>query len=370
MKQVIFLCQTPYHLLVSASYCRQITDCSIKKVLVFDNNSFYKIDPKTVCPYYDEYILIPGNQREQGFFQRQLFKLLYEGHLWKMTPLKRVIQNDVQENILVCFNDCNKIFDRIADVISMGTHQIIMVEEGAGSYCITELSSRKAGLGSRIWNRYCLGSKDYPARYLGDDRRIDTFIMKEPEKFPAEKLRDRKLIKQEMVDYSVFDSVIEQALGEHIDQFMTRGKWILYVGDEFDDDINMPESVENIYLEKLFTFLSNLGYGIVIKPHPREPETKYRLFCADNILDLGGTSIAWIPMECLADRWRPKIVLSPCSSALNEFVSKEYSQSIVFVYRLFPKVDNIEDAYFERLSDEHKKVSVVNDYNELKLLLG
>lgn len=369
MKQYIFLCQTPYHLMVSVSYCRQIQEEPVKKVLVFDNNTVYDIDPEKTCPGFDAYLKIPGGWREKNFFRRQSFKLLYEGYLSRYSYLNQLDNKNITENVFICFNDCNKIYDRIAELAVKKKHEIIMLEEGAGIYAVTPYSSCKASLPSKILNQCILGVKPYSKKYLGDDSRIDRFEVKNPEQFPAEKLRGRQVFVQKPIDDTVFDAYINEMLKNEMDKMQQNKKWIFYIGDCFDDDVHMPEKIEQEHLKKIFDYFQQKNYMVIIKPHPREDKQKYDMFCNERVVNLERQNLGWVPVECIVDKLTPEIVISPCSSALSSFSEKEYCRTIIFVYKLFPRVPNIDSSYFEKLAEKSFKIHVPADFQQLDKFL-
>ncbi len=122
--------------------------------------------------------------------------------------------------------------------------------------------------------------------------RIDLFVMKEPEKFPVEKLRNRRLISYLKIDYAVFDHLVDKMLDEFLHGVGLQRKWALYLGDIFDDEKYVPQDVKEECLKELFCCLAKQEFFVIIKPHPRDPRGKYRSLRLEMVLDFEDTELA------------------------------------------------------------------------------
>ena len=88
MKEIVFVCFTTYHLLVSMYYAYKLKN--VKKTLIFKDFANYHIDDSFYKKFFDDVFIIPYYNSASKFFY-QFHKSYYGGFLFKLSPLYKYL---------------------------------------------------------------------------------------------------------------------------------------------------------------------------------------------------------------------------------------------------------------------------------------
>lgn len=356
-RRVIFICCATYHLIVALYYAMRVDWKNTEKILIWQNNTNACVDTDLFRAYFDRVISVRGKDLvSYSFLEQQRYKLVSAGWLFGWSEIGRLLRERKVKNIIVAFNDMTRLTDKV--LYSYGkkkNNQIILVEEGIGTYYSKNNISTKRKLGNLL-----LGLKE--EIYIGHNPYIDTVIVHNPKDLPDYLVKGRKVITQN--NPFIDDSWIG-AMGDVIDiNYNTyedsEKKTILWIGQPLSPDIVTAKREEQT-LQKLFSYLSSL-FTIIVKMHPRELKEKYSSYIEQGFIHLfEADGKEWISVELIASLLKPYLIITPLSSAPLNMTD---DVKICYCYNLFG-IENLA-TNIKGLIAKRKNTYSVSDLLQIK----
>lgn len=361
MNRVWFSCFTAYHLFNSLYYSTKVDwgkDC--ERTLIWVNDTRIRINVDVFSSCFDKIIKI-DSLRDLSFINKQVAKCKNGGRLFNGSVLGKELSRKFDKSVLVCFSDQHYITNKLVNKFkTLENSHVVIVEEGVATYVTNEVydppfSTRAGNL------LFGLHSQ----RYVGENANIDTFIVKDPDRLPKEKVLDRKVIKQNNVfcDREWINELLEKYVKKTND-FHGSKPVLLWIGQPLEGNY-LEESEEEQIRVRIFERLA-AKYQLLVKTHPGERPDKYEGLKPEvSIVDFG--EFSWFPIEVLASMIKPQIIVTPMSSAAYNIYQTGFEGKILFCYKLFG-IDIGQD-YFAEL-EKKRNIYNVKDMDELESVLS
>ena len=353
MKNIVFSCFTPFHLLTAMYYGYKLKNA--KRILVWNNYAGYDINVMSLKGlYFDDVVIIPyflkGNQ-----ITRQLRKSLHAGRFFALSKEHKLLSK-CENNILIIFSDqepCSNM--QMKYLYSHGDTHVILVEEGTATYYQRNQEYRKILL--LIYK--ILGINSLSRIGLSDE--ISTVMVRHLDLLDKSRFKCSTFIQQ---DYFAFDQDFINSLPflDSIDSCSFNGKKnILFLGQPIEE---IPGIDLNEYREFLSTLVSRYyeKYNIIVKPHPRE-----NMSCYENISGLSLIQAQWVPFEVIATRFDYEVIMSLFSSATVNVYEIKPGVKAVYMYKFFKNL-SLNDTLFNKYIGL-KNIYSPNRFEQLDQLL-
>lgn len=326
----IFICNTPYHLIVSLSY---ILNFKLKinstLILVDDGKVFKNIKLDKIGNYIEKLIILKGNEdvKNQNCFKKFIkYKEINRFNFNKIKNLKNDKFN------VIYFIDLPKhnqfILNFLKDNCQSKFH---LIEEGIGNY--KEVERFKISIKNILVNVFMKSSN---LKYVGSMNLQGGYYVKHP------KLIDRKINKSIFLENP--SSLIKNKRNEINKLFvyphlMKIKNSLIYFSQPFDE-------IENFTIDDYLSVLNNLKkisilrkYELFIKPHPRD-NLKLLKKIGLNILES-------IPSELIEFKDNSYGLTISSSSLISSGIKNK-----IFLYKIFPKI-KVDKKIEEILLKEH-----------------
>lgn len=272
--------------------------------------------------------------------------------------------NSIKPDVLIIFKDNDAVCKSLIDIASDNGVKIVFIQEGLALYNNSSNGSRRRF--KTIIKNIIQKMLKYPIIDIeqGEDDRISTMVVSNKKLLSKSRRKNKQIIEFPMVQpptYILNKFIKETNLNFDDILSINSNKTIIYFGQPLSEQELIDKKVEKLFLDKLFDAVRFHGFNIIVKPHPSENISKY-LFYEKCLI----YNESYLPAEVLAFIARPRLVLTPYSSAaLN--ISNWYPTSIIYLYKLIPEI-NIEIEN-EVLINNNTKCQIVNKYDELSKLL-
>ena len=343
MKEMVFICFTPYQLLVSMYYAYKIK--GIKRTLIFKDFANYNIDSSFYEKHFDKIFIIPYYEKK-NIFAKQFYKSYYGGYLFRFSPLYKYLK-DINNSVVMYFSDQEVSSNKMIRILNSGNNNtIILTEEGISIYAYHKSNS---SLKTKIGNLLC-GLKT--CNVIGDSKLYNIIFAKNKEKVHPR--FDKDFIIQQSNLF--FDKEFIKNIDICVDNVQNNLKKKLMILGEPISEASLDVKKYTNTLEEIMNFFND-DYDIYIKPHPRENDEVYKSF--DNCTLL--YDLKWVPVELIVSKFNFEIVISISSSSAVNIAMINNKIQILLIYklyglninenliRLFGQYDNIYTL--ERLDD-------------------
>ena len=352
--QICFVTTTQYQFMIADIYARYIYDSFgiASKVLIRRFKCFdiarFETDEK--------YEIIPYTINNRNLLGQCIFAIQC-GYCFRLSNWSRLLDKS-KNTILFVFNDMSKLTSRLIDEVKNhnNDNRIVLIEEGNNTYS-DSLESKN----EMLWHLQHLISRilfgiGRSSKVIGDNPKIDTAIVKDPDRYKSlEKSKNQNVVQQNQdillcaVD---FFQHYTQASTHHLNCD------ILFLGQPFYKNGRFFEE-ENQCLSALFRYLPSTT-RILIKPHPRDCAGKYnRLadsFCNVFVID---DELSAFPVEALLAvteimtvltiESSAAITLANLSSNIDAVILRELPEAIALRERLLEigeELPNIKEEQF------------------------
>lgn len=375
MKTAVFVCFTPFHLLTAYYYGFKIKNHA-KRVLIWHDFNNYGIGLERFKEGFDEICIVPALSSVSKL-RRQYLKCLYAGWLFSFSPIEEVFSSlDMKKTVLFFFSDQEYVTNKILKKLGNKVEDVVLVEEGLGTYVI---------LSDEIvrdirWLVYgLLGGRTEP--FIGASKVIKTVFVRKPDQLHEKKVSNRKIVQQSNFFCDDVWKEVFQDLWCKL-KVNSRYKYLLWLGQPMEEHgITVERQI--ILFKEIEKYVSQ-DYKIVIKPHPREDESKYFSFNNyKNHVQVLPKSLQWVPVEIIAPILNPTVVLTAISSAVSNIIDLGIRCKAVYYYKILglnfgKQTENVlhvnDNIYFIKKCEEIKNVlnyeyipSLINEKNNLSM---
>jgi hypothetical protein len=244
------------------------------------------------------------------------------GRLFKVRSLQNEIADYLRRarpSVVVIFSDNHEItaaFARLGKLVAGA--RVVMGEEGTAS--LGTYRRFRAGWMKRRLRRML--KIDNPEGYsIGWSPYIDALLLSDQQSAHADYLQQREVFQYPAGPYP------NEALDEYVrmldfDSSALSGRDIVYLGGAWDPSVAVPEMELLQELDR-----SPLGSRMLLKPHPFDPQGKYRSLQRMRVADPALNSI---PAEIVLGRIQPAVVVSLTSSAIINYCLR-YRRPGIFI---------------------------------------
>lgn len=351
--KVIFVPFTVFQLVSSIYYAQKLKSEKTTTLLIWQNYTNCNINVYDYSAFFD-IILEIDDFYKRGLFRRQWEKCFYAGWFYYFSPIHRQLKKYKNDNVtLVCFSDSMIVTTRIInEVAGFDRHHIVVCEEGIKTYTIEYPEHGKAWIFDKM-----LGAKE--SNYIGENKRIDSFVVKKPDELPADKKKSRATVQQNdfFLDTSFMNCFSSGLNNYRID---SHKKTVLWLGQPLETDGISPESELRV-LREIAQSLSD--YNFVIKRHPRENQKKYDFLNESNVhvLDFGDSN--WLPIEIIISKINPSTIISVYSSAGLNLLQYLPDAICLYIYPIFKMKPPKE---FISIVESEQNAYVVDDLSRFR----
>lgn len=351
--------------MVADAYANYIFDVFHKKskiVLVGMNVKLQNVE---------SYSIISVPNLDDGKIKRIWKRLYYGGNLFCLSPLYKHVKN-VRNNFIFVFNDTEPITNKVIKCLKKKHNKIVLVEEGIGTYAVSNIRKKTLSEKIRVLFTGFLGSK-MQYRAIGDNKLIDYVIVGNPNLYNSlAKSLNKVVIQQSKNKIFSCASNFLQTYYEKISNDTICE--ILFLGQPIVEKSGMLPMEQDL-MHMVLTLAEKKK--VMIKPHPRDINGKYNKLAEefDNVSVLDG-NCARIPIECLVAHYKPRIVLTIASSAAINLANMMPTIKAVMLYKLdiceelnkivFGKSSYYDDNIFVGANDN---LFAPTSLNELKNLI-
>ena len=343
MKEIFFVCFTPYQLLVSMYYAYKIKD--IKKTLIFKDFADYHIDSSFYEKYFDNIFIIPYYDKK-NIFVKQFYKSFYCGYLFRFSPIFRYIKN-IENSVIMYFSDQEVSSNKIVRILMNNpTNYIILSEEGLGLYVYREST---VSLKTRIGYVLC-GLKT--CNVIGGSKYYNAILAKYPTSIHA-RFSDTACIMQNdlFLDGDFINSINLPSIifNNYKKKALILGEPIKEIGINNDEYVDSLTRILDVYKHDC---------DIVVKPHPREDISIYDLLNDCTLL----SNVKWVPVELLVLKYNFNIVISVYSASVVNIAKVNKNLNVFLTYPLYGlQLDSNLINEFNKYSN----INVVTNYEDL-----
>lgn len=348
-KEIVFIAFTPYHLFCSMYYSITIKrHFGVESVLIWQEYADYNVDIELVQEAFDRILVNDSIIRNKDcFFKRFIKRINTGGYFARQGEVNSYVLKNNSNRIVFCFSDQDPTTFRLLSYYNEGKdNYVYLIEEGIGSYNYKIHSFEYTPIDYRYYLMYLyrmLGVVH--GKYIGYSKLFNTWIVKHPDKMPSEKLRDHKIVQQNMFFYDKLWTKPLNRLNTMIDQTLVKFKlkknYLLWVSGPLEE-CGLSEEKEN---DLLIQFSKSLPeeYVILIKLHPRENANKYlKALRCENIYLLDLKEISWIPVEYIANKLHVEVALTIMSSAARNLYDNLIVNKVIYFYKMFSE---LKDCY-------------------------
>lgn len=328
----IFVCSSVFHLFQSLYIGENITN---EKILIYIDVSSKKVPFKVFSDNFKEIIYI-RNYKNDFVLSKLFSKLLYEGRLFNFSKLGKICnEKNVKFNVYV-FNDFQPTTTKIIQKTKKNKNSIKLVEEGLMTYSTNQYWLQIQH--HKILNKILGIQVENTCRH---NHAIDTIMCRNPEKLPLIKTQGRKIVKINnlFLDKKWVNKMIDLL---NIDFSFNYENTAIWLGQPLAKDSILNDDLQEIEFVKEIVQTFKGKYHLVIKTHPRDLLIKYKDLLkmeGISIIDLGDKN--WIPAELIFQKIKPKLILTPFSSAADFFLEINNDTKIIYCAKAMGiKLDN------------------------------
>ena len=347
MKEILFCCFTPYHLLTAMFYSYKIKkNRNIKATLIFINFKDYRISNDFYNSFFDKVFIVPYYGNDNVLIK--LFKKsYYGGHLFSMTDIYKYVCN--RDNLILCaFSDQEITTCKVMSVIQKNNNNIILIEDGLGIYI---KAMTKYSILSRI-GYFLSGVKLY--KYIGESYLAKTIIAKNPELLD-DRFKSYNKIKQS--DFVNDDEFINRIVINTKDIIESDKPKILILGVPYET-YSIPQKKYKYVLKSIADL--NKDYDIYIKQHHMEDDFDvYSDMVSCKFLD----DVRYIPVEVLLKKYKFEAIYTIVSKSVVNLAKICENSNIYILYELFDK--KLPEGIAKEFS-ANDNIIVISDISELK----
>lgn len=333
----LYICSTPYHILVSLHFIKCDDILILIKDHKFEANDIivnlikstgFNISVFYISPYIN--------------FIRHPFKANNKF----MIDVKKIKYRIEHVNEIVVFNDVSPVTQKLINTFSTFSTNVKVVEEGIGLYRDIH---KRFNIFHLIFGKLFFGYKYSNIRRIGENSATKTIVAKYPSLLST-KQKEKKIVKFPHINFDRYKKIIAPYNNEFT---------IVLIGQPIVEDKIISLEKYNEILEQLFSLVTKSKHVLLIKPHYREDIRKYNKYKSENVILNNNKKI---PIELLVNKKDTIVFTFYSSASIN--LSLLYGMKIYMLYDLLDVKLNLPFDIFEEA-----KVKSLENWNKVADIL-
>lgn len=336
-KRMIVAVETVMTLMSGVYYCAKAKeyDNTIKTVLIWENTTQYNIPIQSFSECFDEIYMVPANLCPLNILSPEAVKqnLLCRYYLMS-SGIEKMLRDTYSREILMLATDASILTKNIITIFNAKRNKhkkIILFEDGMALY-----SEKKRTIRDII--DYNLGREIDRQSVIGACNKIQTIFCQHPEQLPEWKANHRKIIRQSDLfsNVDLWGRLLKdnKSIGK-LQRAIAGKKILLYLGQpiaEFSAKFRIREEID--FIHGILKSIPD-DYIVLIKAHPRDSRSKYRILEKEEKCVLFDNHIGWIPIEFLLNLISVSVVVTFASTAALNILERNPECRVIYTYRYF-----------------------------------